>query len=323
MSDEFLVLPRPGEPSTQESILAPSEPCFVKTFGQVLPPASYLRTANGRFAFYKLSPSSPNPGQAGAPSRVLLIHGVQTPAIGLQPLAKELSSRFPSTEFVLVDLWGHGQSDTPIAAHVPALFHALILDLLGHLNWPNAHFIGYSFGGSTAASFAAQYPEKVQSLTLVAPAGFFREEQFSELERSYLRGGEGMEEAAAKWILEFLEGGELVVPADWKKRVERGEVVAEAVRDWEMKNHDGHLASVVGVFRDGGVIGKHEEFKKVAKSGIRSLVVLGETDDVCGPKDLEEVGLKNVVVVKGVGHGVVRQRVDEVAGSIEEFWKAL
>ncbi|KAL4952957.1 Alpha/Beta hydrolase protein [Aspergillus filifer] len=323
MSTDFLVLPRPGEPSTLESTSAPSEPSFVKTFGQVLPPVSYLRTANGRFAFYKLPSTAPKSENPGTPSRVILIHGVQTPAIGLQPLAKQLSSRFPSTEFVLVDLWGHGQSDTPIVPHVPALFHALIIDLMVHLDWPSAHFIGYSFGGSTVATFAAQYPEKVQSLVLVAPAGFFREEQFSEVERSYLRGGEGVEEAAAKWIVEFLEGGELVVPGDWKERVSRGEVVAEAVRDWEMKNHDGHLASVVGVFRDGGVIGKHEEFKKVAESGIRSLVVLGATDDVCGPQDLQEVGLKNVVVIKGVGHGVVRERVDEVAGSIQRFWKGL
>ncbi|KAL4938275.1 hypothetical protein BDV06DRAFT_58284 [Aspergillus oleicola] len=320
MSSYFLVLPRPGGPKKNEAIRAPSEAAFVETFGQVLPPVSYLHTINGRIAFYKLKPTTHASTRV---SRVLLIHGVQAPAIGLQPLASSLSSRFPSAEFVLVDLWGHGLTDTPLKPHTPALFHNLITDLLIHLDWPDAHFVGYSFGGSTVATFAASYPAKVRSLVLVAPAGFFHEEQFTELERSNLRGGEEVEEAAAAWILEFLEGGKLVVPSDWKQRAARGEIVAEAVRDWEMKEHSGHLASVVGVFRDGGVIGKHEEFRKVAGSGIKVLSVLGETDDVCGPEDLAGVGMHNVVVIPGVGHGVVRQRVPEVVELIEEFWKGL
>ncbi|KAE8151795.1 Alpha/Beta hydrolase protein [Aspergillus avenaceus] len=322
-----IVLPRPGaasSPNKSQPIQAPSETHFTATFGNILPPATYLQTPNGQVAYYELSPSSPVPADQKSPiTRVLFIHGVQTPAIGLQPLASALSSRFPHAQCVLFDLWGHGLTDTPVVVHDTALFHSLIESLMAQLGWKDAHFVGYSFGGSTTATFAAAHPERVASMVLVAPAGLLRSEQFDEAQKSYLEGGEGLEEKAQDWIFEFLEGGKLVVPSDWKERVNRGEVVAEAVRDWEVREHGGHVASVVGIFRDGGVLDRHAEFAEAAKRGVSSLCILGGLDDVCREQDLYEVGMQNVAVVPQVGHGVVRQRVPEVVQLIEKFWNSL
>ncbi|KAJ5585042.1 uncharacterized protein N7459_004842 [Penicillium hispanicum] len=327
MSNTSIVLPRPGAAQSSDAprpIQAPSEAAFVATFGRLLPPASYLQTPNGRAAYYELQPSAPVPAARPRPvSRVLFVHGVQTPAIGLQPLASALSSRFPYAHCVLFDLWGHGLTDTPVVPHDPALFHALIDALMVHLGWEDAHFVGYSFGGSTTATFAAVHPERVASMALVAPAGLMRSSQYDELQRSYLRGGDGVEEQARAWVLELLEGGELVVPSDWRERVGRGEVVAEAVRDWEMKEHQGHAASVVAVFRDGGVLDRHAGFAAAAEKGIQSLCVLGELDDLCSVQDLHQVGWQKVAVVAQVGHAVVRERVPEVAQLIEAFWNQL
>jgi pimeloyl-ACP methyl ester carboxylesterase len=327
MSNASIVLPRPRTAKSVDVsrlIQAPSEAAFVATFGNLLPRASYLQTPNGRAAYYELPPSSPAPIDRTRPiSRVLFMHGVQTSTLGLQPLASTLSSRFPYAQCVLVDLWGHGLTDTPFVAHVPALFHALLEALMVQLGWEDAHFVGYSFGGSTTATFAAAHPERVASMVLVAPAGLIRAEQFDELQRSYLRGGEGLEERARVWILEFLEGGQLIVPSDWKERVGRGEVVAEAVRDWQNREHEGHIASVVGIFRDGGVLDRHAEFAEAAKKGIKGLYILGELDDVCSVQDLHDVGMRNVVVVPQVGHGVARERVPEVVQLIEDFWNKL
>ena len=327
MSNPLIVLPRPGTAPSSDAaqpILAPSEAAFVATFGNRLPPASYLQTPHGKAAYYELLPSSPTSTDGPqSVSRVLFVHGVQTPAIGLQPLASALSSRFPSAHCVLVDLWGHGLTETPLVVHDPALFHGLLEAVMAHLRWTDAHFIGYSFGGSTTASFAAAHPERVASMVLVAPAGLRRTALLNEVQRGYLRGGEGLEEAARDWILEVLEGGRLVVPSDWKERVGRGEVVAEAVRNWEIKEHAGHVASVVAIFRDGGVFDKHAEFAQAAMTGIKCRCVLGELDDLCSVQDLTELGLQDVVVVPQVGHGVVRERVLEVAGFIEDFWNSL
>ena len=326
MSNASIVLPRPGTAKSgdaPQSIQAPSEAAFIATFGNLLPRASYLRTPNGRAAYYELPPSSPAPIDRKRPiSRVLFVHGVRTPALGLQPLASALSSRFPYAQCVLVDLWGHGLTDTPFVAHEPALFHALLEALMLQLGWDDAHFVGYSFGGSTTATFTAAHPERVTSMVLVAPAGLIRAARYNELQRSYLHGGEGLEDRARAWILELLEGGPLVVPSDWKERVKRGEVVAEAVRDWQMREHKGHIASVVGIYRDGGVQDRDAEFAEAAKK-VQSLCILGELDDVCSVQDLHDVGMRNVAVVPQVGHGVVRERAPEVAQLIEDFWDKL
>jgi pimeloyl-ACP methyl ester carboxylesterase len=326
MSNSLIVLPRPGtaQAVTRQPIRAPSEADFTAVFGKVLPEASYLSTKNGRAAFYELLPSYVSqPDDATVISRVLFVHGVQTPAIGLQPLASALSTRFPHAKCVLVDLWGHGLTDTPFVAHNAALFHELLESLFLHLGWEDAHLVGYSFGASVTASFAATKPERVASMALVAPAGFIRKELFTELQRSYLRGGEALEEPAREWILEFLEGGQLIVPQDWKETVGRGEVVAEAVRDWEMKNHEGHAASVIAIFRDAGVLDNSAEFARAAEKGVKFLYILGELDDVCSPQDLSGIGVQDFVIIPQVGHGVVREKVSEVAQSIADFWNQI
>ncbi|WXC60832.1 hypothetical protein SNK03_006716 [Fusarium graminearum] len=315
---EDLVLPRPGAKTpSQEPIQGPSEESFTKTFGALLPPAKFLKTAHGKVAYYEtLSSTSERPID-----RVLFIHGVQTPALGMLPLAHALQKSFPHAQLVLVDLWGHGLSDTPILPHEQSLFHQLIDDLLDHLQWPSAHLVGFSFGGVTTASYVVKRPARVKSFVLVAPAGLLRSSDFTQEEQSQLRGDD--EKATRKWVLDFLEGGDLVVPNDWEDRVAKGEIVAEAVRHWQMQEHSGHVASVVAIVRDGGVMDSHAQFSKASQMGIPNLAVLGELDGLVNAQQLEEHGFKNVFVVPQVGHGVVRDKVDEVAALICTFWNKL
>lgn len=344
----LLVLPRPGAPNActngqpPPSISAPAEAHMTSTFGSLLPPAEYITTPHGRAAYYAYPPLAPLDNTAAAAAaaaaasaasemRILLVHGIQTPALGLHPLASALRAAFPAASVAVFDHWGHGLSDTPVLPHEPALFHELIDLVLAALGWPSAHLVGYSFGGATVAGYAASGRGdggKVESLVLVAPAGLIRSRGFPEEARErYLLGGGGgdgeRERGARDWVLNFLEGGKLVVPGDWRARVARGEVVAEAIKDWEMREHEGHVASVVAIFRDGGVMDNHAVFAKAADTGVKTLAVLGELDDVCSAQDLEDVGMKNVVVVPGAGHAVVRQRVPEVARHIVDFWKSL
>ncbi|KAF2653851.1 alpha/beta-hydrolase [Lophiostoma macrostomum CBS 122681] len=319
---EHVILPRPGQDhgNQRQPISGPSETVFTETFGKLLPPAKYLHTAIGKAAYYELLPTSLN-NESKGPDRVLLIHGIQTPALGMLPLARALQNIFPQTYFVLFDLWGHGLSDTPIAPHDTTLFHQSLDDLLNQLSWPSAHLIGFSFGGSTAATYLASRTSRVQSCALIAPVGLFRLSDFSPEDQAQLCGDD--DAAARKWVFNFFEGGDEVVPADWKQRVEKGEVVAEAVRDWQKRNHAGHEASVAAMFRDGGAMDKHADFIRAGKTGVPSFAILGELDDVASEEQLKEHGFGNTEVVRQAGHGLVRESVPEVAALIEGFWKGL
>jgi pimeloyl-ACP methyl ester carboxylesterase len=321
MSQSDLVLPRPNTPFdiSKPPIPGPSESSFTSTFGTLLPPAQYLTTSTGKAAYYEF-PSASN--DSSPSNRVLFIHGVQTPALGMYPLARALHDQFPHKHFVLLELWGHGLSDTPIAPHDASLFHGLIDALLDHLTWPSAHFVGFSFGGALTVGYVSSRTARVQSFTLVAPAGLIRLAYFDDVGKAHLQGG-GDEVAARKFVMETLEGGELVVPADWRERVEKGEVVAQAVKEWQLREHRGHGASVVGIFRDGGVMDNDELFVTAAESGVPNLVVLGQEDDVCSAEQLKKLGFKDVKIVPDAGHGVVRERAPEVASFISGFWRGL
>ncbi|KAJ7884699.1 putative valacyclovir hydrolase [Mycena leptocephala] len=303
------VLPRPGSSTSTDSstptprIAAPSEAAFTSIFGMLLPPAKFLTTPHGRTAFYDFPPASSSPSSIDPISRVIMIHGVCTPALGLLPLARTLLAAHPNTHLVLYDLWGHSLSDTPAVPHTPALFHAQLLALLVHLGWADLNVVGYSFGGAIAAGFAARYPETVKSLVLVATAGLMRVESFGE-------HGECSSAAARDWVLQLLEGGPLI-----------GEVVSQKVRGWQQEEHRGHVASSVAIFRDGGAIGLHEEFTKAAQGVPHILAILGELDDICSKEDLVAVGVQpeNVVVVEDVGHGLVRERVGRLQEQLGDF----
>jgi pimeloyl-ACP methyl ester carboxylesterase len=317
-----ILLPRPGgAPISSETLIpGPTEAAFTSVFGTLLPSAKYIHTAKGQAAYYELPPSL-KCNELQVPDCVLLVHGVQTPALGMLPLARALQATCPSAHFVLIDLWGHGLSDTPVYPHEPSLFHGLMDALLDELKWPTAHLVGYSLGGLLTIGYVISRPSRVQSYTLIAPAGLMRSSDLTAEDVGKLHGDD--EVAAREWVVNFLEGGELVVPSDWKERVARGEVVAEAVREWQMREHPGHMATVVAVIRDAGVMDSHAEFIKALRTGIPSFAILGELDGVCSEQDLNRVGFNHVAVVPQVGHGVVRERVPEVVNLIRNFWMSI
>lgn len=316
MSLDHFKLPRHKFRAQKGAIAAPSYECFTTRFGGAFPEPCYLESDLGTTTFYDLPPPS-----GESKRQVLIIHGLNTPALGMLPLAKELQAVDRDAHIVLYDLWGHGLSSTPCVAHTPHVFHFQILQVLGHMQWSAAHILGYSFGGSTAVRFAIHNPNTTLSVALLAPAGLLPFEGFSEQLQELLKGPEGKEEETIENVFDFLEGGPLVVPEDWKKKSEAGEVVAEALRQWELHEHAGYKLSVLSMFQDGDVYGCEHDFAKFAQLAVKQIGIVAEEDPVSGVKQLVECGFKNVDEVMKAGHGFVRSHADEVARIILKFWK--
>jgi len=301
------------------SIPAPSHATFTSAFGHAFPTPHFLTSSIGDTAVYDL------PAPSTETRRVLMIHGLNTPALGMFLLAKQLQTLQPGTHIVLYDLWGHGLSSTPLQTHASHLFHSQILQVLSYMKWHDAHTIGFSFGSSTAVTFALHHPWAVQSTVLLAPAGLIQLEALDARTQELLRDDSGREEEAREAVLDILEGGELKVPEDWQERSRKGEVVAEALRQWELSEHKGYRSSVFSMFRDGGAMGCEEGFVRFGKEKVKKLVVLGEKDDLCTKEQLVEMGFEGegVKVVSGAGHALGRTHTDEVAELIGDFWKGL
>jgi len=314
------------------SILPPSSSSFDAQFGGVLPPAQTLTTYHGTTTYYIIKPSHPSPSSS-PPRHVVLVHGVGTPAIGLLPLATLLAASSTPTTVLIYDIWGHGLSSTPAETHTPGLFHIQLLGLLSHLQWTGVHLIGYSFGGIIAASFIQFHSSAVESLVLIAPAGLLRRVNQSAWTRFIDFGGWGWgwESLSAKRIYDFLGPGP--VEESWQENFKEKGLAAiprNAVQIWEKENHEGHVASLVSMYRYGGIYDMHETYRSLVERGMdtKTLVLLGETDGFFEKEymiaELKQLGwMGEVRVVEGVGHNVAGEKTKETREFVEAFWKAL
>lgn len=103
----------------------------------------------------------------GSGEPMIFLHGAGLTRRWL-PIYEALSQK---VDLIAPEHPGFGESDLPdwmddfvdLAAHYS--------DFIAALGLGPVHLVGYSFGGWIAAEFAALYPEKVKSLTLLAPMG--------------------------------------------------------------------------------------------------------------------------------------------------------
>lgn len=73
---------------------------------------------------------------------------------------------------VALDLPGHGQSTPSLPGTTLKDLARFVAHFMDALDIGQAHLVGHSMGGGVAAQLALDVPQRVQSLSLVSPAGF-------------------------------------------------------------------------------------------------------------------------------------------------------
>ncbi|MEH6452882.1 MAG: alpha/beta hydrolase [Psychromonas sp.] len=101
---------------------------------------------------------------------VLCLHGWLDNAASFEPLFPYFNDK----HIIAIDLFGHGLSSH---RSQDANYHFIdwiddLLHLFTHNKWSSIDIIGHSMGGMVASAFAAAFPEKVESLTLIDSIGF-------------------------------------------------------------------------------------------------------------------------------------------------------
>lgn len=116
--------------------------------------------------------------EEGENNIVLCLHGWLDNAASFLPLMPYFQKTMPSKRIVAIDWPGHGNSShKSLDAHyhfIDWVYDLLQLFELNH--WKQVDIVAHSMGGMVASAFAAAFPEKVKSLTLIDSIGFISTE---------------------------------------------------------------------------------------------------------------------------------------------------
>jgi pyruvate dehydrogenase E2 component (dihydrolipoamide acetyltransferase) len=111
---------------------------------------------------------------------VVLVHGFGGDKNSWLFVQQPLSE---SHQVFAVDLPGHGASSKDVGDGSLDTLAATLVGFLDAVAVPKAHLVGHSLGGAIVAAAAASAPDKVASVTLLAPAGLG-----ADVDAQYLRG---------------------------------------------------------------------------------------------------------------------------------------
>ena len=279
-----------------------------------LPGARDVPTPYGSIRTYEWGPTTGR--------KILFIHGISTPCIALAGLAQELVEQH-GCRVLLFDLFGRGYSDAPDPALYPQdsrLWTTQISLVLGssELEWSSFAVAGYSLGGGIAADYASWFPEAVESLILIAPAGLLRSERVAwwskmvyggflprtlveRLVKKRLLGGTPQQQPE-KTSVGIVKGAEAEAPVDGKDdRLFAGRPLFSVSTSvaWQADAHPGFVASFISSIQNSPISAQQPRWQLIAsrldeqrsspndstaaRQGLREgkvLLLLGDKDSV-------------------------------------------
>jgi abhydrolase domain-containing protein 6 len=100
---------------------------------------------------------------------LVLLHGFSDRKGSWLPFITPISKEY---RLILLDQLGHGDNEKSFDVSHDFVSQAAFVDeVTKALDLPKFHLVGISMGGGVAGNFAAIYPDKIQSLTLISTAG--------------------------------------------------------------------------------------------------------------------------------------------------------
>ncbi len=108
---------------------------------------------------------------------LFMLHGWGQSLDMLLPLGKLLAKRSPT---YLLDLPGFGKSGLPDAVWSSFDYADRLVAYMDENHIDQADFLGHSFGGKIALSFAIRYPQRIRRLVVIAASGLPRQRTLLE-----------------------------------------------------------------------------------------------------------------------------------------------
>lgn len=130
----------------------------------------------GSSKFAQAGPYKVHYHDSGQGSAVIMLHGGGPGASGWSNFHKNVDAFSVEHRVLLVDMLNFGKSEAVIFDDEPSttVRARAIRDLMDTLGIQRASLVGNSLGGTVALAFAVDFPERVDKLVLMGPAGLSR-----------------------------------------------------------------------------------------------------------------------------------------------------
>mgnify|MGYP006278019739 CR=1 FL=1 len=269
---------------------------------------TYVELAEGS-VHYRLS--GPKEGEL-----VILIHGFSVPGYVWEATVPALTAE--GYQVLHYDLWGRGRSDRPDLTYDLELFTDQLEQLRQTLELTGtAHLIGLSMGGPIAARYAADHPERVATVTLIAPeAGQTTNRTIFPLNLPVI-GELVMAGYLEPVLLPSIQEDDFYAPArfpDWEERYR------------EQIQFRGFGRALLSTIRHLPEIDPGRVYHLMSTRGIPVLLVWGQEDQTFSRKDMtgveQALGEVDFQAVPAAGHLPHLERPELVNPLIVEFLRA-
>ncbi len=253
---------------------------------------------------------------------IIFIHGLGSYLPAWNKNIEKLKSDY---RCIAIDLPGYGKSSKQPHSGKMSFYASVIRELAKELQLTKVTLAGHSMGGQISMVAAMNYPDLVEGIILVAPAGF---ERFTEGQKQWFRNVmtlEGVKNTSAEDIQTNLAVNFYNMPADAEF------MITDRIAMRSASDFDHYCYAVVQ-----SVNGMVDEpvIDALDKINIPTLIIFGENDNLIPNRFLNpgrtrkiaEIGHRGIkgsslLMVKKAGHFVQYEKYREVNQAIRDFLK--
>lgn len=260
------------------------------------------------------------PGEAATNGQTLvLIHGFSTPHFVWDGVRQFFLDA--GYQVLVYDHFGRGFSERPSTDYDAQLYVQALTELLDQQNLSQpVHLVGYSMGGAILGHFAEAYPQRVKTMSLIAPAGFMTEQPATSSWVNMPLIGEWLGHMFAdKMLVSDITETEMA-SIDDPQAIPRTEFVTKVGKQMQ---YAGFVESLVSTLRHFNLFNALESFNAVGKLGIPTLAIWG-TDDATVPfmgskKLLQAIPHAELIAIEDGGHNITYMQPSIIGPAIVEF----
>ncbi len=249
-----------------------------------------------------------------ANGNIFFLHGFTGSSIDWMPIIPSLEKRF---NYFLVDLVGHGKSDSPkdlIYYYTDSIINQL-QEIISSLSAGNVILVGYSLGGRVALNYALKHGSKLRGLILESCSGGINDDTLRE-ERIIQD-----EKLAA-----FIETNPIEKFIDYWRNIDlfntqrrfSGERLAK-IKEQKLENNRTGLANILRGFGTGRM---EPTYNLINEIRVKTLLISGELDSKFTDINNEMVKLfpnATHVNIKNAGHNTHLEEPQRFIKVVNEF----